>query len=41
MRDINSALSHHFYQVSIAELISDVPSDAEDDNRMAEMAARE
>jgi hypothetical protein len=41
MRDIYSALSHHFYQVSIAELISDVPSYAEDDDRMVEMAAME
>jgi hypothetical protein len=41
MRNINSALSHHFYQVSTAELISDVPSDTEDDVRMVEMATME
>lgn len=41
MRDTNSALNHHFYQVSIAELISDVPSYAEDDDCMVKMAAME
>ena len=41
MRDSNSALSHHFYQVARAELISDVPAEAEDADRMVEMAAME
>jgi hypothetical protein len=29
MRDIDSTLSHHFYQITVAELVGDVPTDAE------------
>lgn len=32
MRDIDSTLSHHFYQVSQAELVGDVSTDAEDND---------
>lgn len=32
MRYSYSALSHHFYQVAIAEFVGDVPSDTENDS---------
>jgi len=38
MRDIDSALVHHLHQVTVAELISDVPSDAQNDDRVIEVA---
>ena len=39
MRDIDTALSHHLYQVSIAKLVSDIPADAENDDGVVEVAA--
>lgn len=39
MRDIYSALGHHFHQVSIAERAGDVPSDVEDDDCAIKVAA--
>lgn len=38
MRDIDTALGHHFYQVLIAKLVRDVSSDAENDDCVAEVA---
>jgi hypothetical protein len=32
MRDIDTALSHHLYQVSIPEFVSDIPADTDNDN---------
>ena len=39
MRDIDTALSHDLDQITIAELVSDVPSDTENDNCAVEVAA--
>ncbi len=39
MRDIDSALSHHLDQVSIAEFVGDIPTDAENDDGAVEVAA--
>jgi hypothetical protein len=37
--DIHAALGHHLDQVAIAELIGDVPSDTENNDRVVEVAA--
>lgn len=39
VRDIDSALSHHFYQVAIAELVGNIPADTENDYSAVEVAA--
>ncbi len=38
---IDAPLGHHLYQVAIAELIGDVPSDAQNDDRVVEVAPTE
>ena len=38
MRDIDTALSHQLYQVAVAQLISDVSSDAENDDGAIKVA---
>src|ERR1700754_1519912 len=38
MRDINSALGHQLYQVPGAKFVSDVPSDADNDDCAIEVA---
>jgi hypothetical protein len=37
MRNIDSTLGHHLDQVTVAELISDVPTDAQNDDRVIEV----
>lgn len=37
MRHVNAALGHHLNQITIAEFISDVPADAQNDDRVIEM----
>jgi hypothetical protein len=37
MRNIDSTLGHHLHQVTVAELISNVPSDAHNDDRVIEV----
>jgi hypothetical protein len=39
MRDIDTALGHQLYQVSIAEFVSDIPTDTDNDNCAVEVAA--
>ncbi len=39
MRDIDTALGYHLDQISVAELIGDVPSDTENNDRLVEVAA--
>jgi hypothetical protein len=41
MRDSDTACSHHFYQVTIAQFVGDVPTDTENDDRTIEMATTE
>jgi hypothetical protein len=41
MRDINIALSRHLYQVSIAELVGNIPTDIENDDGTIKMAITE
>jgi hypothetical protein len=37
--DIDTALGHHVYQITIAELVCDIPTDAENDDCAVEVAA--
>lgn len=37
MGQIESALGHHFYQISEAELVAQVPADAQDDHLSIEV----
>jgi hypothetical protein len=39
MRDIDTALSHHLDQVSIAKLVSEIPADTENDDCGGKVAA--
>ena len=39
MRDINSSLGHHLDQVTVAELVGDVSSDAENNDGAIEVVA--
>jgi hypothetical protein len=39
MGDIDTALGHHLDQIAIAELVSDIPSNTEDNDRAVEVAA--
>jgi hypothetical protein len=39
MRKVNTTLCHHLYHITIAELISDVPANAQNDDRGLEVAA--
>jgi hypothetical protein len=39
MRDGDTALGHHFDQIPVAELVGDVPPDAENDDRAIKVAA--
>jgi hypothetical protein len=39
VRDIYYALDHHLHQVSVAKLVSDLPTDAENDDRVIKVAA--
>jgi hypothetical protein len=41
MRDIDTALGHHLDEVAVAQLIGDIPSDAENDDCTIEVAATE
>jgi len=41
MGDIDSPLGHHLYQVAVAQLIGDIPSDTENDDCAIEVAATE
>jgi hypothetical protein len=41
MRDIDTPLGHHFHQVAIAQLVGDIPADAEGDDRAVEVATPE
>jgi hypothetical protein len=38
MRDSDTALGHHLDEVAVAQLIGDIPSDAENDDRAIEVA---
>jgi hypothetical protein len=41
MRDINSTFVHHFYQITRAEIISDVPTDTENNDDTLKVTAAE
>lgn len=41
MRDRDSSLGHHLDEVAVAQLIGDIPSDAENDDCVIEVAATE
>lgn len=41
MREIDSTLGHHLKEVAVAQLIGDIPSDAENDDDAIKMAALE
>jgi hypothetical protein len=41
MRDSHTALSHHSHQVAIAKIVSEIPTDAENDDCAIEVAATE
>jgi hypothetical protein len=37
MRHVNTALCYHLYQITVAELLSDVPTSAQNDYRVIEV----
>jgi hypothetical protein len=41
MRESDTALGHHLYQVVVAKFVGNVPSNTEDDDRAIEVAATE
>ena len=41
MRDSDSSLGHHLDEVAVAQLVGDIPSDAENDDEAIKMAAME
>lgn len=41
MREIDSSLGHHLDEVAVAQLVGDIPSDAENDDGTIEVAATE
>jgi hypothetical protein len=41
MGEIDSSLGHHLDEVAVAQLIGDIPSDAENDDCAIEVAATE
>ena len=41
MRESDSSLGHNLYQVAVAQLIADIPSDTENDDCAIEVAATE